>query len=144
MEQESLQGLPIPKRIWIEGHASDPDARDIIIEMEDGTIFTSVFVTLDYLKRQMELTCDLCKQMPDTVPSRFVALDTPHIAVESLQRDTIEDTIDNLIAMEIFESVFTQVTDTPALTTSTTSGNSHRATQDVAAVVISDVLVVEE
>ena len=142
-QDESLDGLPIPNRVWIESHATDPEARDVIVEMEDGSIFTGLFVTPAYVERQMSLTADLCRQIPDTVPARFVALDTPHIVVENLERDTIEDTIDNLLALEVFESVFTQVTDNPA-TGSTTNGNGRRATQEVAAVVLTDVLRVEE
>lgn len=143
-EAESIVNVQIPVKVWIELHSDDPDARDVIVEMEDGMIFTTVFVTLEYLKRQMVLTQDLCQQVPDTVPGRFVALDTPHIVSESLERETIEDTIDNLLALEIFESVFTQVTEPASTRTTTTNGNGHRATQEVAAVVLSDVLVVEE
>ena len=138
--------LQIPARIFVERHDDSPNARDVIVEMEGGAIFTSLFVTMEYLKHQMTLTHDLCKHVEDTVPVRFCTLDTPHILVESLERDAIEDTIDNLLAMEIFGSVFTQVTDPDHDTTetSTTNGSGRRATQEVAAVVLSDVLVVEE
>ena len=134
-----MVNIQILKHVWIELHHDNPDACDVIIEMEDGTIYTALFVTPDYLHRQMELSYDLSKQVPDTVPVRFAVLDTPHIAVESLDRDTIEDTLDNLLAMEVFESIFTQVTDQPATTT-----GGRRATQEVAAAVLSDVLVVED
>ena len=91
------------------------------------------------------LTFDLSKQIPDTIPARFAVLDTPHIVIESLEREAIEDAIDNLWAMEVFESVFTRVTENPAVTTTEeTTKNGRRATQEVAAVVLSDVLVVEE
>ena len=145
-ENGVLGDLRIPTHVWIEIHADDNDARDVIVEMEDGIMYTAVFVTLPYVERQMTLTQQFCQQIPDTAPSRFAALDTPHIVVENLERDTIEDIIDNLLAMEVFTSVFTQVTehdmDTEA-TTTTTNGNGRRATQEVAAVVLSDVLVVE-
>lgn len=136
---EVLANVQIPVQVWIEIHSGDPDARDVIVEMEDGMIFTALFVTVSYLQRQMELTYDLSRQIEGTVPARFVALDTSHIVVASLERDAIEDTIDNLLAMEVFESVFTQVTESP---TTTTTG--QRATQEVAAVVLSDVLMVED
>lgn len=145
-EIEALVDVQIPKKIWIELHAGDPDARDVIVEMEDGMIYTAVFVTLSFLSRQMELTHELCKQIPDTTPASFAALDTPHIVVSSLERDTLEDTIDNLLAMEVFYSVFTRVTeadDEDASQTTTTTTKGRRATQEVAAVVLSDVLVVE-
>lgn len=140
---ESLVNLQMPSRVWIELHAGDPDARDVIVQMEDGTLYTSIFVTLTYLSRQMTFTRDLCQQIPDTLPTSFAVLDTPHLIVDSLDREVIEDTIDNLLAMEIFESVFVRVTETEEETI-TTNGNGGRATQEVAAVVISDVLVVEE
>lgn len=142
--------LLMPNRVWIEIHAGDAEARDVIVEMDDGNMYTAVFVTPQYLKRQMELTYDLCRQLPDTMPAHFAALDVPHIVVESLERSLIEDTIDNLLAMEIFEGVFTLVTEdededfNTSASTPTTNGNGRRATQEVAAVVVSDVLVVEE
>ena len=61
--------------------------------------------------------------------------------VDNLERDTIEDTIDNLFIQDMFESVFTLVTEDETTTRTTTTGK--RATTEVAAVVISDVLVVE-
>ncbi len=126
-------------RVWVEVHADDNDARDVIVQMDDGTMYTALFVTLNYLRRQMELTYELSKQIPDALPVRYTALETSHVVVESLDRDTIEDTIDNLIALEVFEGVFTCVTDSE---TDTTTGT--RATQEVAAVVLNEVLVVEE
>ncbi|PJF21371.1 MAG: hypothetical protein CUN56_11445 [Phototrophicales bacterium] len=140
-DAEALTNVQIPVQVWIENHSGDLDACDVIVEMEDGMIFTALFVTIPYLQRQMQLTYDLSRQIEDTIPAKFVALDTPHILVDSLDRDSIEDTIDNLLAMEIFESVFTQVTESPTTTTTTTG---QRATQEVAAVVLSDVLMVDD
>lgn len=146
-EENALKSIQMPVQVWIELHASDPDARDIIVEMEDGNIFTSVFVTPGYILRQMDLTHEFSKQIEGTIPARFCTLDVPHIVVELLEREAIEDTIDNLLAMEVFQSVFTQVTENPAqqnaMTTPTSNGGGRRATQEVAAVVLSDVLVVE-
>lgn len=141
-----MSNIQLPTRIWIEPHDGGNDACDVIVEMEDGTIFTSLFITPHYLNRQMGLTYHLCEDIPDTVPVRFAVLDTPHIAVEALERNTIEDAIDNLLAMEVFESVFIQVTENPAVRrdNNATPPNGHRTTQEVAAVVLSDVLVVQE
>ena len=59
----------------------------------------------------MDLSYEVSKQLPDTPPVHYAALETPHILVADLQRETIEDTIDNLLALDIFENLFTQVTD---------------------------------
>lgn len=136
--------LPDIDRVYIERHADNNHACDVIVKMSDGTIYTCLFVTLQYLRRQMEINYLFCRQVEDSVPVRFAALDTPHLLVEKLDRDTIEDTIDNLLALDVFETLFTRVTqvegehptaEAPAL-------DSGRTTQEVAAVVISEVLVV--
>lgn len=132
----------IPSRVLIEVRADDPEARDVMVELENGVLYTGVFITLNYLKRQMELTHQLTKQIEDTIPARFAALDTPHIVVDTLDRDIIEDTIDNLLAMDVFESYFTQVSESPEEAAQGKT-NGQRATQEVAAVVL-DVLVAEE
>lgn len=140
--------LLLPMHVWIEWcDASARDVCDVIIEMEDGILYTAVFVTLDYLHRQMDFSYAMSKQLPDTPPVRYVALETPHVVVQNMNRDTIEDTIDNLLALDVFEAFFTQVNDDdddgqPQPTTRTTN-NGKRATTEVAAVVISDVLTVE-
>jgi hypothetical protein len=135
--------LQIPKRVWIEMYDSpERDACDVIVEMESGTLYTAVFVTLAYLKRQMDLSYQMSKQLPDAPPVRYAALETPHVLIENCERDTIDDTIDNLLALDVFEGFFTQVTeDEPE--NGRTMNNGKRATSEVAAVVISDVLAVE-
>lgn len=140
--------LHTPDKVWMEHHR-DSDACDVIVKMDDGTVYTSLFVTLPYLHRQMELNFQVTQQVSDTPPVRYMTMDTPHILVQALDRDTIEDTIDNLIALDVFEGHFTRVTEhhTSDETTSTstrTSDDDSRATQEVAAVVISDVLVIQE
>lgn len=138
--------LEIPNQVWIEKHNNDlgePDSCDVLVEMEDGKIYTSPFITIPYLQRQMQLSYTVSKQIPDTVPVRYAALETPHVVVENLERDTIEDTIDNLIALDVFETLFTLVTEDDERPTRT-NGVGKRATTEVAAVVISDVLVVDE
>jgi len=136
--------LQIPKRVWIEMYDSaERDACDVIIEMESGVLYTAVFVTLSYLKRQMDLSYQMSKQLPDTPAVRYAALETPHVLIEKCERETIEDTIDNLLALDVFEGFFTQVTEDEREDGRTTN-NGKRATSEVAAVVISDVLAVEE
>jgi hypothetical protein len=135
--------LQMPKRVWIEMlEATERDACDVIIEMEGGTVYTAMFVTLDYLKRQMDFTYEMSKQLPDVTPVHYVAIETPHVMVQDLARDTIEDTIDNLLAMDVFEGFFTQVTEDEPENGRTTN-HGKRATTEVAAVVISEVLSVE-
>jgi hypothetical protein len=139
--------LAIPKHIWIEMHndVAEPDACDVLVEADDGKIYTALFVTLPYIQRQMQLSFMMSKQLPDAMPVRYAVLETPHIVVENLNRDTIEDTLDNLVALDVFEGLFTQVTEDEEPTpTRTSTGAGKRATAEVAAVVISDVLVVEE
>ena len=133
----------IPKRVLIEMYDSaERDACDVIIEVENGMVYTAVFVTLHYLRRQMDLSYEMSKQLPDTPPVRYAALETPHVLVEDTERDTIEDTIDNLLALDVFEGFFIQVTEDDS-EDGKIVGKGKRATSEMAAVVISDVLAVE-
>ena len=137
--------VDLPEHVWIEMHDRvEADACDVIVKMENGEYYTAVFVTLPYLQRQMDLSYEVSKQLPDSTPVHYTVLETPHILVADLKRETIEDTIDNLLSLDIFENLFTQVTDE--------KGNEYerpdkpkgkRATAEVAAVVLTEVLVVE-
>jgi hypothetical protein len=91
----------------------------------------------------MALSYEVSKSLPDATPVYCATLETPHIIVANLNRDTIEDTIDNLIAQDTFESVFTQVTDEDGSEHATPIRKSKRATAEVAAVVLNEVLMVE-
>jgi hypothetical protein len=110
-------------------------------------VYTALFVTLPYLRRQMELCHAVTKQIPDTPEVRYTVIDTPHILVEELTANIIEDTIDNLIALDVFEGSFTRVTENPdsgSSASTRTTNDGKLATQEVAAVVISDVLVIDD
>jgi hypothetical protein len=136
--------LHIPKNVWIEWHdIHEPDARDVIVEMEDGSMFTALYVTIAYLQRQMELNFQVSKQLQDTPPVYHAALETAHIIINTLDRDNIEDSIDNLLALDTFESVFTRVTEPEEDTQPFVPVTGKRATQEVASVVINEVLLVE-
>jgi hypothetical protein len=137
--------IEIPKHIWIEMHddVAEHDACDVIVETESGKIYTVLFVTIPYIQRQMQLSYMVSKQLPDTPAVRYAVMETPHIVVETLDRDTIEDTIDNLLALDVFEGLFTLVTEDEETTPTRTTHSGKRATTEVAAVVLSDVLVVE-
>ena len=147
---DSVQGnveirLHTPEKIWFELHP-EKDACDVLVKMDDGTIYTALFATMDYVKRQMELNFQLTQQLEDTPEVRYFVIDTPHIMVEKLTRDSVEDTIDNLIALDVFESHFTRVTEREedANGNTRTMNDGRRATQEIVTVVISDVLVVRE
>lgn len=135
--------LQIPKRMWIEMYDSqERDGCDVIVEMETGMVYTAMFVTLNYLRRQMDLSYAMSKQLPDTPAVHYVALEAAHVLVQDLERDTIEDTIDNLLALDVFEAFFTQVTDEEPENGQPVP-NGKRATTEMAAVVISEVLGLE-
>ena len=135
-----IEGLHTPEKVWFELHR-EKDACDVLVQMDDGTVYTALFAVVAYIKRQMDLHFQVTEQLEDTPQVRYCVLDTPHILVEELSHDVIEDTIDNLIALDVFESHFTRVTENHE---TRTIGGGRRATQEVAAVVISDVLLVQE
>lgn len=129
----------MPVHVWMETRDSDDGACDVIVEMEDGSYYSALFVTLPYLRRQMELTYDLSLQLPDVPSVRYCTMETPHILVETLSREVIEDTLDNLIALDTFESLFTlvmkeDIEDLP---------DQRLRTAEIAAVVLNDVLQVD-
>lgn len=99
------------KRVWTEqqdqaGFDAYRDIADVVVETEDGMIWRSTFVTIPYLQRQMNVSRDITANVANMPPVRFITLETPHVIVENLLPDTIEDTIDNLMMLGIFESVF--------------------------------------
>ena len=129
----------MPRRIWVEKQDADRDACDVVVEMEDGNYYTAAFVTLPYLRRQMELSLEVSKQFPDTTALPYAVMDTPHIVVETLSRDVIEDTIDNLLALDTFETVFTPVLDHQELDV-----EQRLRTAEVTAVVLNEVLKMDD
>ncbi len=138
--------LLIPRRIWLEKHTESGtyDACDVIVEMENETFFTAVFVIPSYLNRQMDLSYEVSKTLPDTPAVRYAALETPHVIVSDLSLETIEDTVDNLLALDTFATLFTQVNDEDGESTVPVSQPKvKRATTEVAAVVLTEVLRAE-
>ncbi len=131
----------VPDRTYCEMH-EEGDACDVIVQMEDGAMYTALFATISYVHRQMDLTLMVTESIPETPPVRYAAVDTPHIIVDELERVIIEDTIDNLVAQDVFESLFTRVTQDDAADSQRTSSDGERATQEIAAAVIEEVLVV--
>ena len=131
----------VPEKILCEMHG-EGDACDAIVQMEDGAMYTALFATVSYIHRQMDLTWMVTESIPQTPPVRYAVIDTPHIIVEYLERSIIEDTIDNLVAQGVFESLFTRVTQDEEVDNQRTSYDGERATQEIAAAVIEEVLVV--
>lgn len=100
------------KRVWIEPAPEvnfDParDCADVLVEMENDELWQAHFVTLDHLQEEMQLSLDVARQHKDALAAtQFLTMDTPHVIVEQLTSDVIEDVIDNLMALGVFESVF--------------------------------------
>ncbi len=130
----------VPEEIFCEMH-EEGDACDVIVQMEDGAVYTALFATLTYIHRQLALTWLVTESIPETPPVRYAVLDTPHIIVERLQLEIIEDTIDNLVAQDVFESLFTRVTEDQRADALAAEKVSHLATQEIAQAVIEEVLV---
>lgn len=133
--------MMVPEKILCEIH-EEGDACDVIVRMENGAVYTALFATIPYICRQMALTLMVTESIPEAPPARYAVLDTPHVIVEALERSIIEDAIDNLVAQDVFESLFTRVTDDEQAHHQRTASDGKRATQAVATVVIEDVLVV--
>ena len=135
MRADTIDKIMImPDEVLCEPH-DDGDACDVLVRMEDGTVYTALFATVSYIHRQLRLTWMVTGSIPETPPVRYAVLDTPHIIVEQLQLDIIEDTIDNLVAQDVFESLFTRVTNEPP------ADEKHFTTQEIAQAVIDEVLV---
>ncbi len=100
------------KRIWIEpatvsGFDPTTDSADVLVEMEDRAVWQAHFVTLAHLRQEMQLSLDVARQHDRALAAtQFIALETPHVVVEQLTLDVIEDVVDNLMALGVFESVF--------------------------------------
>lgn len=133
--------LIVPEEILCEMH-EEGDACDVIVRMDDGAVYTALFATLSYIHRQLALTWMVTESIPETPPVRYAVLDTPHIIVEDLQLTIIEDTIDNMVAQDVFESLFTRVTEAEVANARVDVKTSQLATQEIARAVIEEVLVI--
>ena len=110
------------KRVWIE---ADPELAqvpkqkssgempdemnnaDVLVEMEDSQLWQAHFVTLSHLQKEMQVSMGVAQQHNRALAvTQFVAMETPHIVVEKLTPDIIEDVVDNLMALGTFETVF--------------------------------------
>lgn len=102
------------KRVWIEPEPKigfDPlnDSADVLVEMEDSRLWQAHFVTLPHLQQEMQLSLDVARQHSGALAlMQFLALETPHVIVEKLTPDVIEDVVDNLMVLGVFENVFVE------------------------------------
>ncbi|WP_119065155.1 hypothetical protein [Aggregatilinea lenta] len=100
------------KRVWIEEEpfsdfAPNTDSADVLVEMDDGQLWQAQFVTPAYLRRELEMSLSVARDYNRALaPTPFLTMETPHIIVENLQQDTIEDVVDNLVVLGTFESAF--------------------------------------
>jgi hypothetical protein len=77
--------------------------------MEDNKLWQAHFVTMAHLQQEMQLSLDVARQHARTLAvTQFLTLETPHVLVENLTSDIIEDVVDNLLALGVFETVFAQ------------------------------------
>src|SRR5690348_8368945 len=102
-------------RLWIEQHLSVSEAQrdnaDVLVETENGSHWRASFVTIPFLQRQMQLSRSFAEDVKKLHPVRFAAIETPHVIVDNLLETTIEDAVDNLMKLGVFESIFTLCTD---------------------------------
>ena len=102
------------KRVWIEqapqmAFDPDTDSADVLVEMEDERLWQAHFVTLAHLQQEMQLSLDVARQYDKSLAlTQFLTLEIPHVIVEKLTSEIIEDVVDNLMALGVFESVFAQ------------------------------------
>jgi len=99
------------RQIWIEKQDALHESTEVTVEFDDNTQWSASFATVNYLHRQMETSRSVTRDIEGLVQVRFVAIETPHVIVDALDEDTIEDTIDNMVALGVFESVFVHVHD---------------------------------
>ena len=132
--------LTVPEEILCEMH-EDGYACDVIVRMDDGAVYTALFATIPYIHRQLSLTWMVTESIPETPPVRYAVLDTPHIIVDDLEMKFIEDTIDNMVAQDVFESLFTRVTEDDDADIKRDFKTSEHTTQEIARAVIEEVLV---
>ena len=133
--------LVVPEEILCEMH-EEGDACDVIVRMDDGTVFTALFATIPYIHRQLSLTWMVTESIPETPPVRYAVLDTPHIIVDDLELKFIEDTIDNMVVQDVFESLFTRVTEDDSGVDQPRVKTGEHTTQEIARAVIEEVLVI--
>ncbi|GAB4574487.1 MAG: hypothetical protein Kow0077_21300 [Anaerolineae bacterium] len=98
------------KRVWLDSTEELLEGSvDVLAEMEDNTLWMARFVTIPYLQAQMQYGLEISRDLSNIPAIRYATIDTQHVIVERLDMETIEDVIDNLLALGVFESMFARV-----------------------------------
>lgn len=69
-------------------------------------MWSASFATINYLHRQMETSRAVARDHAGMPQIRFTAIETPHVIVDTLDENTIEDAIDNMVTLGVFETAF--------------------------------------
>ncbi|NDJ76283.1 MAG: hypothetical protein GYB65_08480 [Chloroflexi bacterium] len=102
------------KRVWIDHDPADKfdpktGSADVLVEMENGQLWQARFVTLPHLQQDLQLSLEVARDLNRALaPTPFLALETPHVIVHELSQDVIEDVVDNMLVLDVFESIFFQ------------------------------------
>lgn len=100
------------KHVWVDpappfAFSAEADCADVLVEMEDSQLWQAHFVTLTHLQQEMQLSLAVAHDFDRALAAtQFLTLETPHVVVEKLTQDVVEDVVDNLMALGTFESVF--------------------------------------
>lgn len=98
------------KRVWLDDTEELREGSvDVLAEMEDQSLWMARFVTIPYLREQMVFGQESSEALNNTPATRYATIETRHVVVDRLDEDTIEDVIDNLLALDVFESMFESV-----------------------------------
>ena len=98
-------------RVWIEAvpyidFDPETDSADVLVEMEDGRL-AGPFRDLAHLRREMDMSLNVARDYNRMLaPTSFLTMETPHVIVENLHQDTIEDGSISLVVLGIFEARF--------------------------------------
>jgi hypothetical protein len=98
------------KRVWLDRTEElQQGSVDVLAEMEDNSLWMARFVTIPYLQEQMDYGLQVSESLENTPRARYATIETRHVIVDRLNVDTIENVIDNLLSLDVFESMFAPV-----------------------------------
>lgn len=98
------------RRVWLD-RTEEPrqDSVDVLAEMDDNTLWMARFVTIPYLQQQMQYGQEASVALSNTPEARYATIETRHVIVDHVNLDTIENVIDNLLELDVFETMFQPV-----------------------------------